>query len=107
MSATYYGKGFARNTAPVRIMEHPKVEPLPGPDDKQPRRRRTFTCPHLRINDEHPGLFPHVGPASFGHQITGGFCVLRNADISGSYIVDVCACSIAKTCPWVEEREAA
>lgn len=105
---THYGVTHRTlpESAPV-IRQYPTVEPLPSPDDPTPRRRRTFTCPHLRIHGEHPGLLRSLGPASFGTQITGGFCVLRNTAITGPYIADVCGCSAARTCPWAEEAKEA
>jgi hypothetical protein len=89
---TYYGKGHSRNTAPVRIQEHPKVDPLPSEWVDMRRNYGRGVCPYLLIAGESadPAEFTRSREGSYGSEIKDASCATRHTGITGAYVLDVC-----------------
>ena len=98
---THYGTSH-RNLPVITPAPLPSiVEPLPVEGSPTPRRRRTFTCPHLRIGGEPVTAFRPRNTLTNGQDITTGYCTVRRVGIAGSLIIDLCGCSWARTCPFL------
>lgn len=103
---THYGTSH-RNLPVITPAPLPSiVEPLPVEGSPTPRRRRTFTCPHLRIGGEPVTAFRPRNTLTNGQDITTGYCTVRRVGIAGSLIIDLCGCSWARTCPFLPEDTA-
>lgn len=110
MSATYYGP-MRLPEAPVRLTEHPKVEPLPGPDDPEPRRGRQWVCSSLRVGGKTvhraQDLTPNRIAYSLATDVKDAYCLERKAQLHGAWILDVCGSSWGRNCPFRDESQEA
>lgn len=90
-----------------RITQYPKVDPLPKQGDPEPRRRRGWVCPWLRIDNEPVLEFRRVSFNGSGSDIQTASCEMRHVAIKGDLVLDLCTSSWARTCCFLPEVEQA
>ena len=66
------------------------------------RRIRNYQCPHLHLEPESAAILDAARYRDNPPAYAEGWCAVRRTTLTGDFISDVCTCSLAKQCVFLE-----